>query len=202
MDNDIIVEKTLDKHEIGANFQALVPFPATTQQEIAQLVSPPCFSQVECDSTMGLRWTATSVVVRNNHGSFKLYLCQRRNLAMWIPSGDWFYSNQSPQTGQSIADFARQSNKIRTDRSSRYCRPTPYDKPNSAVRKSNNPNQAAKGDLHTGGLHTGTSLEPDLIQIRAEERRLQRQTQKRRTEEKSTSPQVIAQRPTITSNVV
>lgn len=110
----------------GVSFQALVPFSAMVSKEIAQLVTPPKFSEIESSSPSGLHWIATNVVVSNEYGAFKLYLCQRKGMAMWVPCGDWFTSNQLQTGAQPIGVFAERRSKVRA-------RPKPYERPDQAL---------------------------------------------------------------------
>lgn len=128
MDHDIIFESASAIPTPGVNFPALVPFSAMTHRELAQIVTPASFSQMEPSSTLGLRWAATGVVVSTDHGTYKLYLCQRRGLAMWVPSGEWFYTNQAPPANQSIAQYAERHSKTKI-------RPKPYDRPERRIQK-------------------------------------------------------------------
>jgi hypothetical protein len=91
--------------DTDGRIRALVPFPARTEENDAQLFNSSSLKEVDYNSTLGLHWTATSLVVRNNHGSYKLYMCSTKDLAIWIPCGEWFYSNQTPAAAQSIADY-------------------------------------------------------------------------------------------------
>jgi hypothetical protein len=81
---DIIEEPvaTLGSEFTNDPIRALVPFFARIAQDRAQLFKPPSFEEAEYSSPHGLRWAATAVVVRNNQGAYKLYLCERRGLAM------------------------------------------------------------------------------------------------------------------------
>jgi hypothetical protein len=125
--DDIIEEPLLDCAMLGGRdttgrIRALVPFSARKAHEEAQIFNPASFTEVDYKSTVGLRWAATTLVVRNDHGSHKLYMCQRKDLAMWVPCGDWFYSNQSPPATKSIADYVqerfRPTNRSSTDQTS------------------------------------------------------------------------------------
>ena len=134
---DIIIEDIPDqlgRESVNTRIRALVPFSARLPQDQAQLVDPPSFSDLDSNSAIGLRWAATSVVTRTTQGNFKLYLCSRKDLAMWVPISDWFYSNVASQAPQSIAEFARTTNSHLSMRTTRnHHRATPYDRPVSLI---------------------------------------------------------------------
>ena len=173
MDNEIIFTSSTSGSAIGANFIALSPFSAMANQELAKLFAPASFPEVESNSSgAGLRWAATGVVVHGSHGTYKLYLCQRKGLAMWVPSGDWFYTNQPPSVNQSIAEFAERTGKIRAERSARFSRSKPYDMSVGTIRKSHvnkdTPNQVPNTRIKRV---SGTAPESDQNLIRTETRR-------------------------------
>ncbi|CAM4986267.1 unnamed protein product [Rotaria socialis] len=87
-----------------------------------------------------------------------------QDLAIWIPGGDSFISNESPAPVKSIADYARDFPR------------------NSSNRHSNWSGSMQPPRRNIGALHTKQNdsvsvnkqtLLPDLTQIRAEERRLE-----------------------------
>ncbi|CAM4987772.1 unnamed protein product, partial [Rotaria socialis] len=95
---------------------------------------------------------------------FRLYICSQQDLAIWIPGGDSFISNESPAPVKSIADYARDFPR------------------NSSNRHSNWSGSMQPPRRNIGALHTKQNdsvsvnkqtLLPDLTQIRAEERRLE-----------------------------
>jgi hypothetical protein len=110
---DIIEESLAQLGSQGPDtrIRALVPFSARLQQDLALLVGPPSFVEADFNSPQGLRWEGTSVTTRNSQGNFKLYLCRRRGLAIWIPYGEWFTSNQTPTAAQTIGELALQTNR-------------------------------------------------------------------------------------------
>ena len=42
---------------------------------------------------------------------------------MWVPCGDWFYTNQTPQASQTIAQYAERRSKANRIRQKPYDRP-------------------------------------------------------------------------------
>jgi hypothetical protein len=107
---------TLGGREIGAPIRPLVPFSARLPQDEAHLVAPSSFIEADYSSSIGFRWVATSLVARDSHGTYKLYLCARSNLGIWVPVSDYFYNNHSPTANQSVADYAIADNGLREDR--------------------------------------------------------------------------------------
>ncbi|CAM4848392.1 unnamed protein product, partial [Rotaria magnacalcarata] len=93
-----------------------------------------------------------------------LTIPNQQDLAIWIPGGDSFISNESPAPVKSIADYARDFPR------------------NSSNRHSNWSGSMQPPRRNIGALHTKQNdsrsvnkqtLLPDLTQIRAEERRLE-----------------------------
>ena len=123
MDNDVVFQSSSSSSGSGVNFKALTPFSAMTHRELAQIIAPTSFPEVEPNSDNGLRWIASNVTTFSDHGNYKLYLCQRRGLAMWVPCGDWFYTNQTPQASQTIAQYAERRSKANRIRQKPYDRP-------------------------------------------------------------------------------
>jgi hypothetical protein len=162
-----VIDKSLAS-ELGggvtdAHIRALVPFSARLQQDVAVLFRPPSFPEVDVNTPVGLRWVATSVVTRNSQGIFKLYMCNKNELAVWIPCGDSFVSNQSIAKKQSIAEFARNSTKFARSNRDHKRKGDLYDRKEGPVRPSQSnwkpaDNQSDKDQI-------------DLIRLRAEERR-------------------------------
>lgn len=144
-----------------------------THRELAQIITPYSFSDVESNSSVGLRWVATNVVTYTDHGTYKLYLCHKRGLAIWIPTGDWFQSNQIPTAKQTIAQYAERRSKDKF-RPRPYDRPGPVQVPHIQTEKSNQTHKDSR-------RNTDIALEPDLIKIRAEERRQTRLKMQRNT---------------------
>ena len=93
----------------SARLRAMVPFSSQIQEDQALLVGSSSFAEANYGSPQGMKWEATSVVTRTSHGNYKLYICHRRGLTMWIPYGDWFISNQSTSGIQSIGELARKA---------------------------------------------------------------------------------------------
>lgn len=162
MDNssDVIFEPPSSSISFGVlNFPALIPFPATTNSSLAQLVTPLNFPSIDSKLTEGLRWDSTNVNVSNDHGSYKLYVCQRKGLAVWVPYGDCFYSNL-PQASieQTIGQYAERRSKQRP----RY---RPYGRPEGPVRISSN----IRKDIPDPVLEEGRQCTTDKKSILAKE---------------------------------
>ena len=183
MDNDVVFQSSSSSSGSGVNFKALTPFSAMTHRELAQIIAPTSFPEVEPNSDNGLRWIASNVTTFSDHGNYKLYLCQRRGLAMWVPCGDWFYTNQTPQASQTIAQYAERRSKANR------IRQKPYDRPEGSNLSNRIPNIRiprvrvdALASMPEDGARRSIDIEPDLVQIRAEERRQERQQQQSRAQ--------------------
>lgn len=162
MDNDIIYQSS-SATPLGVNFPALSPFSAMTHQELARIISPPSFPQVESGSNLGLRWIATGIITSTDHGTYKLFLCQRKGLAMWVPTGEWFYSNQTNIANQTIAQYAEKHLKAKN-------RPKPYDRPIGGFRIPRIRKDVTVQTPDDGCRHNmGISMETNPKTIRAEQ---------------------------------
>jgi hypothetical protein len=98
---------TLGGRGRNVSIQALVPFSARLPQDQVQSVAPSSFDEADFGSHIVLLWEATTVIARNSHGNYKLYLCPILELGIWVPMGDWFFSNRLPASVQCIADYAK-----------------------------------------------------------------------------------------------
>ena len=130
------------------------------------MVNPFSFPEVGPNTSTGLQWTATNVTAPTDHGTYKLFLCPRRGLAMWVPSGDWFVSNQIPQANQTIAQLAEKRSKAKV-------RPKPYDRPDwNSEEFLNNPTVGSATtqlpNTDTGTTATTTNTARTLHAIDAE----------------------------------
>lgn len=91
---------------------------------------------------------------------------------MWVPCGEYFYTNQAPVVNQTIAQFAERRSKYRT-------RPKPYERPEgpNRVPTSRIPHVQVEGAMSVpeDGRRRNMDIDPNRVQIRAEERRDERQ---------------------------
>jgi hypothetical protein len=83
MDTDI-EEILAEPGSNGTNvhIRALVSFSAQTARDFAQVFSSTTFPATDPISATGVRWEATIVSVTNAHGSYRLFICGDRDLAM------------------------------------------------------------------------------------------------------------------------
>lgn len=81
---------------------------------------------------------------------------------MWVPSGEWFYTNQAPPANQSIAQYAERHSKTKI-------RPKPYDRPEGSFRIPRIQKGIPKSLPEDGDRRNlGISMEANPKRIRAE----------------------------------
>jgi hypothetical protein len=110
----------------------------------------------------------------------EVFMCHERGLAMWVPSGDRFTSNRRPTNVRSIGEFAALSSRQAGSRFTRVNREGATCRGSGTIHQpgDNNGWSKTRPDV-TGSSDSPILIEPDVVRVRAEERRRERQSKAR-----------------------